>query len=124
MEKENMPPLPPIDYSKLMTPQMVVNKYPKLCTGSKIPTLAVKLAKEAYFGPEVMSFCTFKGVGSCHALPQTQVKKMKDFLRTFSFPGIISSKVEFENVWSKCVESVGQKCKTLRNLRLANMELK
>ena len=121
--KENTP-LPPINRVELISPQMVVNKYPKLCTKSKIPTLAVKLATEAFFGPKVMSYCTFKGVGSCHALPQTEVKSMKEFLLKLTMPGTISSRVEFENVWAKCVESVGQKCKTLRNLRLANMELK
>jgi len=102
---------------------MVVNKYPKLNTRSKIPTLAVKLAKEAYFGPEVMSYCTFKGVGSYHALPQVEVKNMKDFLLNFTMPGI-SSQVEFENVWAKCMESVGQKCKMLRNLWIANLDLR
>ena len=54
-----------------------------------------------------MSYCTFRGVGSNHALPQDEVKKMKDFL---SFPAIVSSRIDFEDVWTKCVESVGQKC--------------
>ena len=121
--KENTP-LPGINRAALLSPKTVADKYPKLLICSKIPTLAVKLANEAYFGPNVMSYCTFRGVSSNHALPQDEVKKMKDFLFKISFPAIVSSRIDFEDVWTKCVESVGQKCKKLRKLRLANLELK
>ena len=121
--KENMA-LPPINHAALLSPKVVVEKYPKLLVCSKLPTLAVKLAKEAYFGPEVMNYCTFHGVGSHHALPPAEVKKMKEFLFKISFPDVVTSRVEFEDTWTRCIESVGQKCKKLRNLRLANLELK
>ena len=121
--KENIP-LPPINHDKLFSPQTVADKYPKLLVRSKIPTLAVKLAKEAFFGPEIMSYCTFKGVGSYHALSQAEVKEMKQFLFKLTFPSIVSSRIDFEDVWAKCVESVGQKCKMLRHRRLENLELK
>ena len=121
--KENAP-LPAINYAELQSPNKVVGKYSKFLVRSKIPTLAVKLANEAFFGPTVMSYCTFQGVGSYHALPQQEVKKMKDFLYTVSFPSVVSSRIDFEDVWRKCVESVGQKCKKLRKRCLANLELK
>ena len=123
MSKENTP-LPPIDHDQLSNPITVVNKYPKLLTRKKLPTLAVKLACEAFFGPEILSYCTFRGVGPWHALPEKEAKKMKEYLMKLSMPAIVSSRLEFENVWAKCVESVGQKCKNLRNARLAKMKLK
>jgi len=121
--KENTP-LPAINHDELISPNVVLTKYPKLLSRAKIPTLAVKLAIEAFFGPEVLSYCTFKGVGSCHALPKTEVKKMKEFLLNLTLPAIVASRVELENIWAKCEESVGQKCKKLRKLHLANIELK
>ena len=121
--KENTP-LPQIDKGSLITPQAVVDKYPNLLKESKIPKLSIRLAKEAYFGKEVMSFCTFKGVGSNHALPDAEVKDLKEFLKRLTLPGIVSTRQDFEIVWKNCIESIGQSCKTLRKLRLANMELK
>jgi len=43
-----------------------VNNYPNLNKLSKIPQLAIKLAKEAYFGKQIM---ILKGTGRFHALP-------------------------------------------------------
>ena len=116
-------PLPPIQYDDLIKPQEVVMKYPTLLSASKIPTLAVRLAKEAYFGKYVMSFCTFRGIGSCHALPETEVKQMKGFLYQLCVPKYVTSKIEFECLYKKCVESVGQSCSYLRKLRLSNQKL-
>ena len=67
--KENNP-LPLIDLDKMLRPQHVVDKYPKLLTASKLPTLAVCLAKQAYFGKQVMICYTVRGTGKFHALPQ------------------------------------------------------
>ena len=88
--KENTA-LPPIDRSSLISPQAVVDKYPKMLKESKIPTLSIRLAQEAFFGKEVMSYCTFRGIGSYHALPEAEVMKLKEFLRKLTFPGIVSS---------------------------------
>ena len=121
--KENGP-LPEINYAELQSPTKVVGKYSKLLVRSSLPTLAVKLANEAFFGPRVMSYCTFQGVGSYHALPRQEVNKMKEFLYAVSFPSIVTSRFDFEDVWRKCIESVGQKCKKLRKRRLANLALK
>lgn len=120
--KENTP-LPPINRKSLISPQAVVEKYPKLLTQSKVPALSIRLAQEAFFGKELMSFCTFKGVGSCHALPETEVKDLREFLLKLTLPGIVSSRSDFEILWKRCIESIGQSCKSLRKLRLANLEL-
>jgi len=38
----------------------LIEKYPKMMKISKIPTLAVKLAKEAYIGKQIMPKCTVR----------------------------------------------------------------
>ena len=111
---------PPIDKKQLISPQKVVEKYPKLARKSKITTLAVRLAKEAYFGKLHMSFCTFKGIGSYPALPEAEVEKMKRYLNTLCVPNLVTSKVEFEEIYKGCVDAVGQACKELRKKRLAS----
>ena len=115
---------PPINQQELITPQDVLEKYPKLAKKSKITTLAVRLAKEAFFGREHMSYCTYKGVGSLPALPDTEVNKLKAFLHTLCIPQIVTSNVEFEGIYRACVEAVGQACKELRKQRLAKENLK
>lgn len=102
----------------------MIDKYPKMLKESKIPTLSIRLAQEAFFGKEIMSHCTFRGIGSYHALPETEVKNLKGFLMKLTLPGIVSSRADFEVLWKRCVESIGQSCKSLRKLRLANLELK
>ena len=121
--KENTA-LPPIDRTSLISPQAVVDKYPKLLKASKLPMLSIKLAQEAYFGKMLMSFCTFRGIGSYHALPEAEVKKLKEFIKKLTLPGIVSTNVDFELLWKRCIESIGQSCKNLRKLRLSNLELK
>ena len=115
--------MPPINHNSLISPQAVVDKHPKMLRKSQIPKLSIRLAQEAYFGKEVMSFCTFRGVGSYHALPEKEVTELKEFLKKLTIPGIVSTRPDFEILWKKCVESIGQSCKTLRKLRLANLKL-
>lgn len=50
-----------IDAGKLTSVQDVLHKHKKLACASKVGTLAVKLAKEAYFGEVVMVQCTVAG---------------------------------------------------------------
>ena len=80
-------PLPEIDYEKLSSPEEIVNKHSKLLKVSKIPTLAVKLAKGSFFGNNIMVSCTVRGLGSYHALPQGQLKKLKSFYKTCVYRG-------------------------------------
>ena len=46
---------------KLLSPAVVIAKYAELLVANKAPTLAMKLAREAYFGEEVMAQCTVMG---------------------------------------------------------------
>ena len=58
--------------------------------------------------------CTVRGTGSLHALPPNDLANMKDFLKKVAMPRIVSSTIEFENLWKSCIESVGQACKDYR----------
>lgn len=111
--KENKAP-PPIPYAEMINPQTVVQKYPQLLKQSKISTLAVRLAKESYFGGKVMASCTVRGVGDLPALPKTELDKLKTFLQKLTVPRFVSSRVEYENLWKLCVESINQSCKSIR----------
>lgn len=109
--KENDPPIPIVP---LIEPEMVVEKYPKLVKRSKITTLAVRLAKESYFGKRMMYRCTVRGIGEFEALPQEKLMQLKAFVKALAVPRCVSSKVEFENLWKDCTYSIGQACKTIR----------
>ena len=113
IDKEESP-LPAINRSALIKPEEVVEKYPKLLTPSKIPTLAVRLSKEAYFGKQIMGLCTVRGTGIYHALPEKELADLKMFLHGQCHPRFMATRMEFENIWRACVESVGQACKSLR----------
>ena len=107
-------PLPQINKFKLSSPEDVVKMHPKLVKLSKIPTLSVKLAKEAYFGKDIMAVCTVRGLGNYHALPETELKELKMYLRRLCIPRLVTNHVEFEQTWKVCTESIGQACKALR----------
>ena len=109
-------PLPTINDAELIDPHQVIAKYPKLLSVTKVPTLAVKLAKESFFGKEIMACCTVRGTGQYHALPETKLKQLKEFLLKLCVPRNIPTTLEFEVVWKGCTEAIGQACKSQRKL--------
>ena len=58
---------------KLAAPQAIVLKYHKLRGDALAGTLAVKLAREAYFGPEIMKLCTVRGNRGFPGLPHAEL---------------------------------------------------
>ena len=74
--------------------------------------LAVKLAKEAFFGDAILARCTVIGE---HTFFQ-EVNELKTVL-FHQFPQYWKSKHEFESMRKACVESVGLHvaCKRLRS---------
>ena len=78
---------------------------------SKIPTLAVKLAKEAFFGRTLMRSCTVRGTREHPGLPAEKLAELKQFLVSL-FPKMPQH--EFEGTWKQCIDSVGQACKSLQ----------
>lgn len=111
-DKENVPLV--INYAALCSPEDVVNRNQSLLTRSKLRTLAKKLAREAYFGPNILEKCTVKGIGPYRALPKKELNDLKMYLKHLSVPRIVNTVIEFETEWKNCLESVGQACKSLR----------
>ena len=69
-----------IEVAKLLPVEAVLNKFPKLQCESKIGTLAVKLAKVAIFGDEVLIKCTVMGGRGLPGLPSTELMELKRIL--------------------------------------------
>ena len=113
--KKNAKVLAPshIPKDKLANPSTVVAKYSKLCVDSKAPTLATKLAREAFFGDNVLSSCTVMGCREYNGLPISELNLLKQTIFN-NLPKYWTNPVEFEPVWAACAESIGQTCKRLR----------
>ena len=88
-----------------MHPDFVIRKYPKLLDISRAGRLAVRLACESYFGPQVLKRCTVYGQKDKDALPKDKVLELKNKILSLH-PQFISSPIEFEPVWTKCVGAI------------------
>ena len=108
-----------IKKSKLVSVERVVSKYSKMKTESKVGTLAVKLARQSFFGDDVMRRCTVQGAREFPGLPSAELGQLKQTIFKL-FPQYWRNPSEFEGVWSTCVESVGQACKRLRSKTVLN----
>ena len=102
-----------IDKDRLMTPPQAFTKYHKLILVNKIPTLATKLARDAYFGAEVLRRCTVMGCREQPGLPIQELNELKQAIFS-KFPQFWSNAVEFEEIWVHCTDAIGQLCKRLR----------
>ena len=56
-----------------MAPNEIFAKYPNLCCVSKAKTLAVKLARDAIFGDDVLIRCTVAGGRDHPGLPVNEL---------------------------------------------------
>ena len=103
-----------IDKSKLQTVEAVVEKYRKLKTVGNASALAVKLAKESFFGERVLIRCTVYGARDEPALPTAELSQLKQAIFNL-FPQFWQSPTQFEPVWNNCTTSINQSCKSLRS---------
>ena len=72
---------------------------------AKAGRLAVKLARESYFGEDMMCVSTVSG------LPKDKLKEIKARLyEVYRFDNL----VEFEPLWQKCLVAIGKACQGLR----------
>ena len=110
---KNCLPSSEIKKSKLVSAEVVINKFSKMKTESKVGTLAVKLARQTYFGDEVMRKCTVQGVREFPGLPSDELSLLKKEIFNM-FPQFWRNPPEFETVWTNCVSAIGQACKRLR----------
>lgn len=109
----NALPSSAINKEKLKAPDLVIKQHPKLRGDSKAGTLAVKLAREAIFGDDVLAKCTPGGSRELPSLPNDELNLLKEEMFE-QFSQYWSNPVEFEAVWSICFNAVGQACKRLR----------
>ena len=91
----------------------VLQSYPMLQTESKIGVLAVKLARQAFFGDETMKKCTPRGWQDLPALPQSELNTLKVTLYK-QFPRYWNCPEEYEKKWVVAQEAIVQACKRLR----------
>ena len=79
-------------------------------------TMALALAREAFFGEEVMVKCTAQGYGDTPGLPHTELIALKEELRKL-YPIYFNNALAFEEQWSKSLSSISQACKRLRSAK-------
>lgn len=103
-----------IDKALLSSIESVAHTHHHLCVPSKATTLAVKLARKAVFGDSVMKRCTPYGARDFPGLPTTELAELKEAIRNL-FPMYWNKPQEFEVLWTKCVDAIGQACKRLRH---------
>ena len=65
----------------------------------------MRLAVKAYFGKELLKQCTVYGFNNRSALPKDKVLALKTKLLNI-FPQYLSSLVDFEPLWNKCVAAI------------------
>ena len=112
-----------IDKSTLQPVAVVVEKYKKLKTVGSAGTLAVKLARECFFGEDVLAKCTVYGARDKPALPSAELAQLKQAMFNL-FPQFWQSPIQFEPVWNACVISINQCNKGLRSkVSLASVQL-
>ena len=118
--REQAPPTLPsssIPKSSLLPVSSVVHNYADLVgKEGKMTTLAVALAREAFFGEEVMAQCTAKGHDGKPGLPQQELMALKEEIRRL-FPNYWNSPLVFEEKWNKCSEQISQACNRVRAKR-------
>ena len=103
-----------INKAKLKESSEVILKYPKLRSPSNVGTLAIKLAREAVFGEEVLAKCTVYGDRELPGLPVEELQQLKQTLLA-QYPDYWRSQHEFEPLWKTSTDAIGQLCKRLRN---------
>ena len=108
-----------IDKSSLKPVDTVVQQHADLVgKEGQMKTVALALAREAFFGEKVMVQCTAQGYGNTPGLPHKELMELKDELRRL-FPIYWSNPCAFEEQWSKSLTSISQACKRLRSAQKA-----
>ncbi len=102
-----------INQDDLVSSQKTIRTYPKLTVESKVSQLAIKLARDSFFGDSVLVRCTVMGHGKLPALPNAQLNELKCTVYKL-FPQYHQYPLAFEKTWRDCAEAIGQCCKRLR----------
>ena len=111
------PPLPVMPLvarsNRLLPPSEVVAKYPRLRGDCKMGELATKLARESFFGKELMQRSTVMGFKEFPALPADGVQALKGTILSVC-PDYHCNPHGFEGIWKKCVDAINHACSKLR----------
>ena len=91
----------------------MIARYPKLRGNNKMGELAAKLARECFFGKELMSRSTVMGFKEYPPLPADRVQALKETIRSVS-PQYQLDPVGFEAMWKKYIDSINHACSKLR----------
>ena len=112
-----------IDKSQLRDVKVVAEAHKHLQNKEKAPTLCQLLARECFFGKNVMIRCTAGGKGSkgssaadanTFGLPRDEMNALKRTMVDL-LPQYKDCPEEFEPVWDDCVTSLGSACRRFRN---------
>ena len=97
----------------LVDPNTVLVKYHNVLPLSKIGRLSVKLARESFFGCELMKSSTVFGCSDKPPLPRKKLEELKQFLIQ-QHPNFRSLPIEFESHWKVCIDAINHACATVR----------
>ena len=78
-----------------------------------VGTLSQVLAREAFFGKDVILQCTPKGKFSV-GLPRAELQLLKNTMFSM-FPKYRTCPIHFEPIWKKCVTAIEMACRRERN---------
>ena len=102
-----------INKRQLVDPDIIVAKYEKYHTESKVSILAQRLAQKSYFGDDLLGRCTVCGSEDYVALPIVELNQLKK--RVFQiFPKYWLNPLKFEEIWTACSTSIGRRYKRMR----------
>ena len=102
-----------IDKANLLAVETVIEKYKSLKNVGSAGALAVKLARESFFGQDVLAHCTVYGHREQPGLPKAELFQLKQTMFGL-FPQYWATPAQFETVWNSCITSINQCCKRLR----------
>ena len=83
----------------------------KYINPSDLLRFRVKLAREAFIGELTMRKCTVQGQRGQPVLPQHKLESLMQFVKKLSYPTLFAQEAEFDDVWTICLNLLGQACK-------------
>ena len=101
---------------RLQPPEVILAKYQNLHKEDKLGTLAVKLARESFFGENIMAESTVYGARGKKQFPSEKVVQLKHLLFQLC-PQYKYHPHQFEPIWNKCCDAINHACSKVRNKR-------
>ena len=101
-----------INRAELIDPDIVIRRYPSYHCISRVLTLAQRLASQSYFGDNMLSKCTVMGCRDSPTLPLRELNNLKQKLFLL-FPNFWANPLDFEETWTRCTVSIGQRSKRM-----------